>query len=53
VPRPGELVQVAGPIWLLAAEGGGRFPRSHSVLVQDPEACALVDTGCGGFVARG
>jgi glyoxylase-like metal-dependent hydrolase (beta-lactamase superfamily II) len=53
MPKAGELLQVQGPVWLVIGEQGGRFPRSHSVLIRDAEACALIDTGCGLEVLRG
>lgn len=49
--QPGELIHVAGPVWLLAGERKGRFPRSHSVVIQDGDT-ALIDTGAGLEVLR-
>ncbi len=44
--RPGELVPVAGPVHLLAGEGGGRFPFCHGVVIKNRRTI-LIDPGCG------
>ena len=44
--KPGELIQVAGPVWFLAGERGGQFPRCNTLLIRDRET-ALIDPGAG------
>ncbi len=48
--KPGELIQVQGPVWLLVGENQGRFPYCHGVLIRDQGVCALLDPGCGAAV---
>jgi glyoxylase-like metal-dependent hydrolase (beta-lactamase superfamily II) len=45
-PIPGELIRVAGPVWLLSGCKQGWFPFCHSVLIRDGET-ALIDPGAG------
>ncbi len=45
--KPGDRVQVKGPVWLLAGRQRGRFPFCHAVLIKDQGVTALVDPGCG------
>lgn len=45
--KPGELVHLAGPVWLLVGQRQGAFPFCHGVLIEDGGVTALVDPGCG------
>ncbi len=48
--KPGELIHLTGPVWLLVGQRQGRFPFCHGVLIKDRAATALVDTGGGAGV---
>ncbi|MBU0514656.1 MAG: MBL fold metallo-hydrolase [Proteobacteria bacterium] len=41
-----EPILLDDHLWLVPGENQGRFPRSHSFLIQD-DLSALIDTGCG------
>jgi glyoxylase-like metal-dependent hydrolase (beta-lactamase superfamily II) len=43
---PWEPIPLVDGLWLIPGENRGRFPRSHSFLIQD-EVSALIDCGCG------
>jgi len=45
--NPGEMIQVEGPLWLLAGENRGNFPCCNGVVIKDGGVTALLDPGCG------
>lgn len=45
--KQGELIHVAGPVYLLIAQNKGYFPFSHSIVIKSRGETAIIDTGAG------
>ena len=41
-----DIEEITETIFLVRGEKRGKFPFSHSILIED-DVCALIDTGCG------